>query len=110
MRKPKAKCERYYSPEIDCYVRLNRRMWELLVVPHVWGFCQKHRSPKRMLVITDHRRDVRGLDTFLHECLHAICPERGEMWVHRRAYELSRILWKCGLRFKTYPQQRKKKK
>lgn len=70
------------------------------MAPDLLGWCQKQNKPKRMIGIVDKRRDVRGLDTLVHELLHAICPDKGEPWVRQRAHELASILWKCGLCFK----------
>lgn len=38
------------------------------------------------------------LDTCIHEMLHAVCPEKDELWVNSVATDMAEALWGIGYR------------
>lgn len=45
-----------------------------------------------------HRSAADLLDTYVHEALHASCPDLSEKEVQRVAGDITRVLWKAGYR------------
>ena len=84
-------------------VRLWTRVWEFCFVRHLVsedgiplvGECDPNRSTIQVV------RELKGqfkLDTCLHEMLHAVLPEKDELWVNSVASDMAQVLWEIGYR------------
>ena len=61
----------------------------------VRGFCD---TENRKIVVCTDQKGRAGLETLIHECLHAAYPDLDEEAVETTAYDLSKLLWRLGYR------------
>jgi len=65
------------------------------------GICEFSRSTKRPALRVAVDIDTqRGLETLLHECLHAEVWAKTEEVVDRASCDIARLLWRLGFRRK----------
>jgi len=65
------------------------------------GVCEFPRSGKRpALRVSIDINTRKGLETLLHECLHAEVWAKTEEVVDRASYDIARLLWRLGFRRK----------
>lgn len=82
--------------------RLWTSIWRVLFVREIPG--DKNRSvgecdpnTNTLRILSSTRGHLR-LDTLLHEMLHAVCPEKDELWVNSVATDMTEVLWQHGYR------------
>jgi hypothetical protein len=61
------------------------------------GLCQP-KGGDPFIMVQAGMPPKRELETWVHESLHAACPDASEQWVTRRAKELTDLLWRLGYR------------
>jgi len=65
------------------------------------GVCEFPRSNRRpALRVSIDINTRKGLETLLHECLHAEVWAKTEEVVDRASYDIARLLWRLGFRRK----------
>lgn len=63
------------------------------------GICEFQRSTKRPALRVAVDIDTqKGLETLLHECLHAEVWAKTEEVVDRASHDIARLLWRLGFR------------
>ena len=63
------------------------------------GICEFSQGTKRPALRVAIDVDTRkGLETLLHECLHAEVWAKTEEVVDRASYDIARLLWRLGFR------------
>ncbi len=63
------------------------------------GICDFPRSGKQpALRVSADINTRKGLESLLHECLHAECWAKTEEVVDRASYDIARLLWRLGFR------------
>lgn len=83
--------------------RLWTSIWKLLFVRKIpskdhkttIGECDHE---NRVLKVVDELRGLERLDTIIHEMLHAVLPEKDELWVESVASDMANVLWETGYR------------
>lgn len=73
-------------------------MYELDIYEPHYGSCDKEKPKYRRLVVNHDINTQEGLDTLIHESIHAICPKLPHSIVDRLANYLSKLLWTLGYR------------
>lgn len=78
-------------------VELGGKKFEIVLGTEIHGICPRP-GETPAIVIVDSLHTRMGLDTLIHECLHAQNPARSESWIRERAKELTAVLWRLGFR------------
>jgi len=69
----------------------------LVTIDRLDGLCSTHKLEREIIILAD--LDTRaGLETAVHEALHACCWSKGEDKVTITAKDLARFLWRLGWR------------
>ncbi len=81
--------------------RLWMSVWKIFFVKKISlgddfvGECDPNTKTISVLKSTNGRL---RLDTLIHEMLHAVLPEKNELWVNSVATDMTNVLWEYGYR------------
>ena len=76
----------------------NKVPYDILILGPIDGMCDSPKCKRPHLVICTDLKEEKGLETAIHEALHACSFSTGEEKINRTANDIARFLWRLGFR------------
>lgn len=78
---------------------INGVKYDIDITGAIDGSCDYPRGGRPSIrICVDDINTLRGLETLIHEILHAVCWAKTEELTGKAAHDLARLIWRIGFR------------